>query len=407
MVAICDGNLDLLKKICLDMAANFGVSFSNHSKATTDTLLANHQVLSESCQEMIDKSLVHGNGVHEALWRRVLSLESTIREASGKSALIEEKVDNLGVVLSSFKEQLDKLSFSSDHQANALTELELKFECVADSKQAFGKKSGFGKSSPRMVQTPLGAPPLPVPVPPSAPGPFAYGSTGGSKTTTIKMNHTGSPFGGGLGGLAGFGSGVSAIPVNDGDLFLGDNHRPTKFPMSTSNCKSPHPFPNNVFLAGMDPSLLEFEFQGQPFKEFLAEMRERHHTESDVDLLEMFLLLSQSPPTSVQTIFLATNDIAKFKRLATLNVSQLPDSLGDNCKNAARMVEEAKNLAENGFMGVNSILSTNPLDGVLWLLSTVMCALDDLELRVPIAYRVLMILKALKEKLKRIYMHSN
>jgi hypothetical protein len=117
-----------------------------------------------------------------------------------------------------------------------------------------------------------------------------------------------------------------------------------------------------------------------------------------VALLEIFLLLSQSPPTPIQTIFLATNDIAKFKRLATLNVNQLPDSLGDNCKNAARMVEEAKNLAENGFMGVNSILSTNPLDGVLWLLSTVMCALDDLDLRIPIAYRVLMILKALKEK---------
>lgn len=127
-------------------------------------------------------------------------------------------------------------------------------------------------------------------------------------------------------------------------------------------------------------------------------MREQNHEESDVDLLELFLLLSQNPPTSVQTIFLATNDIAKFKRLATLNVNQLPESSGDNCKNASRLVEEAKNLAATGFMGVNSILSTNPLDGVLWLLTTVMCALDDLEPRIPIAYRVLMILKALKAK---------
>ena len=389
LVAITDGNLGLLNKICLDMAAKFGLSFTAHAKETTKTVLSNHQVLIASCQEMIEKSLVPVHKVHEALWRRVSSLELTIQEAIAKSASIEEKVDNLGVVLSSFEEKLDKLIFSSDHQDNALTELELKFECVADSKQAFGKKSGFGKSSPRMVQTPFGAPPLPpVPFPPSAPGPFEYGPPGGSKKTPITMSHTGSPFGGGFGG---------PVPC-DGGLFLGGNHRPPKFPMGTGIGRSHHPFPDSVFLVGMEPSLLEFEFQGQHFKDFLAEMRERHHTESDVELFEMFLLLAQSPPTSTQTILLASNDIAKFKRMATLHVTQLPDSLGDNCKNAARMVEEAKNLAENGFMGVNSILSTNPLDGVLWLLSTVMCALDDLDLRIPIAYRVLMILKALKEK---------
>ena len=109
-------------------------------------------------------------------------------------------------------------------------------------------------------------------------------------------------------------------------------------------------------------------------------------------------MLSQAPSTSAQTILLATNDIAKFKWLAILNVSQLPDSLGDGCKNTCRMVEEAKNLAKNGFMGISSILSTNPLDSILWLLSTVMCALDDLGPRIPIAYRVLMILRALEAK---------
>ena len=373
VVAITDANLDLLKKICLDMAAKFGVSFTAHAKETTETVLANHQVLIASCQEMIEKSLVPVHKVHEALWRRVSSLELTVQEASAKSASIEEKVDNLGVLFSSFGEKLDKLIFSSDHQDNALTELELKFEeCVADSKQT-GKKGGFVP---------------PDPFPPSARGPVVYGPPGGSKKTPITMSHTGSPFGGGFGG---------PVPC-DGGLFLGGNHRPPKFPMGTGIGRSHHPFPDSVFLVEMEPSLLEFEFQGQHFKDFLAEMRERHHTESDVDLFEMFLLLAQSPPTSTQTILLASNDIAKFKRMATLHVTQLPDSLGENCKNAARMVEEAKNLAENGFMGVNSILSTNPLDGVLWLLSTVMCALDDLDLRIPIAYRVLMILKALKEK---------
>ena len=67
LVAITDGNLDLLKKICLDMAAKFEGSFTAHAKETSETVLANHQVLIASCQEMIDKSLVPVNEVQEAL----------------------------------------------------------------------------------------------------------------------------------------------------------------------------------------------------------------------------------------------------------------------------------------------------------------------------------------------------
>ena len=137
MVAICNGNLELLKKICLDMATNFEnklvESFSNQSKTTADVLHENHQVLNAACQEMIDKGLIRGDEQSEALWRRVTSLESTIQDADEKSTLIEEK--------------MNKLSFKVDHAVNALAELQLKFECVADSKQALGKSDGLGKSS--------------------------------------------------------------------------------------------------------------------------------------------------------------------------------------------------------------------------------------------------------------------
>jgi len=364
LIALCNGNLELLKIICSDVVTGFEqklvVSLQNQSKTTADILHENHQVLNTAFQEKFDKFLVRGDEKNEALWRRVQSLESTLQGFSEKSTFVEDN--------------MNEINFKVDHMTNAIADLQSKHECVAGLKQASGKSIGLSKLSqpPPMGKSGksigLSKPSQPPPVSPSAPGPFVYEFAG------PKTSYSHPAFGGGLNGIPGLGSGMSGMPINDSGLFHGNNPPP----VSTSSFKSPHPFPGHVFLAGMDPSLINYEFHGQAFKDFLMEMRDLGYLESDVDLLEIFLLLSQNPPTSAQTILLATNDIAKFKRLATLNVSQLPESLGDGCKNTSRMVEEAKNLAKNGFMGISSILSINPLDSVLWLLTTVMCALDDL-----------------------------
>ena len=82
MIAICNGNLELLKKICTDVVTGFEqklvVSFQNQSKTTTDILHENRQVLNAAFQEKVDKVLVRGDEQNEALWRRVKSLESAL-----------------------------------------------------------------------------------------------------------------------------------------------------------------------------------------------------------------------------------------------------------------------------------------------------------------------------------------
>ena len=123
-VSLCNANLEFLKKICLDMAANFEdklvESFSNQSKTTAGILHENHKVLNADFQEMIDKSLIRDDEKNETLWCRVTSLESAIRDADEKSALTEEKVNKMSFTFSSFEEKVNKMSFTLDHQVNAL-----------------------------------------------------------------------------------------------------------------------------------------------------------------------------------------------------------------------------------------------------------------------------------------------